>query len=163
MSKADLLVTFPLESLIKQLFGEDRKYYVPIETIIAQVIDYHIKTSKLELLYKIQYEAFQEISRFSSYKETKLAQPRLWIYKDWYESEQNYQRQKAHSIRDRENTEMLERNVKIVSKAYREFTGVDNAPLSEAKAYGLLRDNKMASIKMLGVDLTKLITTREQL
>jgi hypothetical protein len=157
----ELLVTIPLDSLITQLFGEERRYYVPIEPVIAQVIDYHIKTSNLELAYKIQYKDYDEVDRFSKYLESTLDRPRLWIYRDWYDSDQNYQRRKAHSIRDKEEADMLRANIKIVAKAYREFTGIDDVPTSEAKAYALVKGNKLASIQMLGVELSKLITKKE--
>lgn len=164
MSKtAKLLVTIPFDSFIEQIFGDEKRYYIPLEPVIAEVIEYHIKNSKLESLYKIQYFAHQEISRFTDYKETKLKFPRLWIYSDWYDSSENYNRRKAHSIRDREEAEMLARNVKLVSKHYRDFTGVDNIALSEAKAYALIKGNKLISIKMLGVNIDKLITDKSQL
>ena len=163
MSKAELLITIPLDSLIQQLFGEERRYYVPLEPVIAEVIEYHIKNSNLGLSYKIQYSSHEEISRCVTYTEVTLHKPRLWIYKDWYDSEQNYNRLKATSEKERIDSEMLSRNVKIVAKAYREFTGNADVAISEAKAYGLLRGNKMASIQMLGIELSKLITMKEQL
>jgi len=163
MSK-ELLLTFPLNAFIKQIFGdEEPRYYVPVEPVIAQVFDYHIKNSGLELTYKIQYTSHAEISRFSVYKEQTLAKPFLWVYRDWYNSDQNYNRLKALSEKERTEDEMLKKNVKIVAKAYREFTDVQDIAVSEAKAYGLLKGNKMKSIQALGVELSKLVTTKEQL
>ena len=158
MSKKDILVTIPFDSLIQQLFGEDRRYYVPLEPVIADVLEYHIKQSKLETQYKIQRKGFAEISRFVEYEETILKNPRLWIYADWYESSENYNRNKAVSINDRFERESLAANIKLVKKYYKEFTGVDNDEVAEAKCYALVRGNKIASLKMLGVPIEKLIT-----
>ena len=155
--KKDILITIPLESFIEQMFGEERRYYVPLQPTIAEVIEYHIKNSHLELQYRIQYTAYQEISRFVSYSETRLAHPRLWIYSDWYDSEQNWQRRKIQSENDRIEAEILAKNIKLVAKYYKEFTSVNDNEVAEAKAYGLIKGNKFASIKMLGVPMDKFI------
>jgi hypothetical protein len=163
MSKKEILVTIPFESLITQLFGQERRYYVPLETVIADVIEYHIKQSNLHTLYKIQRSSFAEISRFIEYKEVELSHPRLWVYSDWYDSEQNYNRLKKNSDKDRFEREALSRNIRLVMKYYKEFTGVDNDEIAEAKCYALVKDNKLAAMKMLGVPVEKLITKKEQL
>ena len=155
--KKDILVTIPFDSLIQQLFGEDRRYYVPLEPVIQHDPQYHIKNSHLETQYKIQRVGFAEISRFVEYKETTLEHPRLWIYSDWYDSEQNYHRLKKTSDDDRTDRETLAKNIKLVKKYYKEFTGVDNDEVAEAKCYALVKGNKLASIKMLGVDMSKYI------
>lgn len=161
--KKDLLVTFPFEALVRQLFGEERRYYVPLEPVIADVIEWHILNSGLSLQYKVQREAHQEVSRFVEYAETKLEHPRLWIYSDWYDSSEAYNRSKARNIRDRENEEMFRRNLKVVAQAYRDFTAEDDIAKSEAKAYALLKGEKMKSIYMLGVKPEQLITDRSKL
>lgn len=156
--KKDILITIPLEALIEQLFGKDEepRFYVPIQPTIAEVLEYHIKHSKLELLFKIQYSTFAEISRFTEYKEEPLEYPRLWVYKDWSDSNENWYKKKAISEKERKENELLKLNIKIVAKAYRTFVGSDSVEQSEAKAYALLKGNKMASIQAMGIELSKL-------
>jgi len=161
--KKEILVTIPFDSLINQLFGEDRRYYVPLEPVIADVVEWCIKEFKLETQYKIQRTLYAEIDRFIDYKETTLSHPRLWIYSDWYDSEQNYHKRKITSENDRFEREALAKNIRLVKKYYKEFTGVDNDEVAEAKSYALVKGNKLASMKMLGVDITKLIIKKEQL
>ena len=163
MSKKDILVTIPFESLVNQLFGEDRRYYVPLQPTIADVLEWCIKEFKLETQYKIQRTGYDEVTRFVEYDEITLSHPRLWIYQDWHDSEQNYNKRKINSENDRFEREKLSKNVKLVKKYYKEVTGVDNDEIAEAKCYSLVKGNKLASIKMLGVPMEKYITTKEQL
>ena len=161
--KKDILVTIPFESLITQLFGKDSRYYVPLQPIIADVLEWCIKEFKLETQYKIQRTGYDEVTRFIEYNEITLSHSRLWMYQDWYDSEQNYNKRKINSENDRFEREKLSKNVKLVKKYYKEFTGVENDDIAEAKCYALVKGNKLASIKMLGVPMEKYITSKEQL
>lgn len=87
--------------------------------------------------------------------------PLLWELSAWHNHHDKWSREKVRADKDRILRYILEANVKIVAKAFKVYSGVENDDIAQSTAYALVNNNKTAQMRALGV--RKLITKEEEL
>jgi hypothetical protein len=87
----------------------------------------------------------------TSFDGEPMQQPMLWRYGVWHSSQQNEERKKAYSQRQRELSFIFEANVKQAVPYVQKFFGVDKN-IANIIATKYVRDNNEELLKMLGMD-----------
>jgi hypothetical protein len=149
MSQSSNKITTSLDSFIKLALGFDMRGSRTLPDYDTGLILHSV--IKDDLMFKVQFENFDG---------SPLDCPVLWSYPEWYNSSQNWHKQKDSSEKRRIALWILQANIKIVAKrliAEFEFSQ-DQA---NAIAYSWIHSGKKAKIRSIGV--TKLVTREEEL
>ncbi len=91
----------------------------------------------------------------------ELKEPVLWEYNAWMGNTERWERQKRRSDMERIERNLLEANVKLVSRAWSEYSQVPLGANTEIVAYSMLKQKREKAIRVFYVG--KLITKEEEL
>ena len=148
-NKDERLITLPLNDFINIALGSgDCGGFTYLPPNVAEIVHYHLKNKTL--CYVEEPSDKEEMWK-------------LWWLDEWVRSSERDTKAKIHSEKERLARRIMEHNVSIVAKYYKEFTSTDDDKAANARAYSLLSAGKMKSLVGLGVDVSKLITIESEL
>ena len=145
------LGTIPMYDIVNGFLGYGYWDKRPVPKHIADIIFQSLKNES------IGYIQFEDIDTLEP-----LDEPVLWDINFWRTSTDSWKRARAYSDRQKEDAEIMKHNVRLVAPFVSTFLGIEDAEKCRAKAYEILKTNKLKHLKLMGFT-GKLITKYDEI
>lgn len=133
------LITLPLTDTIHGFLGYGYWEKRPIPKHIAEIIYQHLHN---ETICHIQFDDEDTLQ--------PLDEPILWDISHWAASTERWKKHAAHSEKEREQREVMNHNIRLVAPFISSFLGIEDKEKCMAKAYEILKGNKIKQLRLIG-------------
>lgn len=157
------LITIPLSTFVDSHLGRGLQVSADGSMMVNSIQYYCRPIDKdiADLIFSITENKTLCHIEYPDINSPHLSSPMLWDIGAWNTHYDKWMREKKRAEKERIDRHIFEENVRLIANAYMKFTECPNREAAEQLASKLLRNNKLATIKMLGVK--KLITTTEEI